>query len=575
MARRLLDIVCALVALILTAPLLVLAAVGIKLSSPGPVLFRTRRVGQFGRQFIMLKLRTMHLDHGGIRSRVTGARDPRIFPFGQILRRSKIDELPQLINILLGHMAIVGPRPEVPGVVARHYTPLHRETLNVRPGLTSPGSLYHYTCGEHALTGPDPEARYFDAVLPLKLALDIAYVRRATLGYDLMIMARTFGTILDVLTGRRVFAELPEMADARSLVMPARNVRMYTPAPVAPRPPMPSTQSAAVFGLLVLGVVLQAACLGPESPPLMITWTGPDSGGVRYPTRSTSEQPPMTMLLGAGDIGACDESASAQATAALLDRLPGIIFTTGNHVADASRDEAGCYQRGWGKHRQRIRPVPGDRESAAYYRFFGASAGTEGEGYYSYDTGSWHVIALNSTIDLSAGSAQIAWLREDLIANRDRCTVAYWHHPRFASSRDHGDRARTQAAWDLLYDAGVEIVLNGHEQHYERFAPQAPDGSPDWEYGIRQFIVGTGGESDGTFGITVSNSERRRSGTPGVLVLMLRDGSYDWRFVPAAGESFIDSGSGACHDAPPWAPRTFRRRQHVDLVALSTEARLP
>jgi hypothetical protein len=189
------------------------------------------------------------------------------------------------------------------------------------------------------------------------------------------------------------------------------------------------------------------------------------------------------------------------------------------------------------------------------------------ERWYSYDVGSWHVVALSSGESMAAGSPQLAWLKDDLAEHYGRCTIAIWHHPRFASGRSHGDTAATQAVWDALYASGVELVLNGHERHYERFAPQAPDGTPDWEYGIRQFIVGTGGESDGVFGITAANSERRRSGTAGILVLNLREDGYDWRFVPVRGDAFTDAGSGACHSAPPWAPRPPRRHRVTNTLA--------
>lgn len=548
MARRLLDSLAALIALVLAAPVLALAALGIKLTSPGPVLFRTRRVGLQGRQFVMLKLRTMHQDHGGVKSRITGATDPRIFPFGQLLRKSKVDELPQLINIVLGHMAIVGPRPEVPGVVARHYAPLHRETLNVRPGLTSPGSLFHYTRGEQALTGPDPEARYFLDVLPTKLALDIVYVRKANLAYDLGIIARTISTILQVVAGRTNFPVPAEMADARALVVPARNARVaaaaHQPAREDTRAAAPVTRLPEAAALLLL-TLLATGCLR-ESPPVIVTFGGSEGGNIAGLEQAVESQPPV-LFLGAGNIG-CDGHA-ARETAKLLDRIPGMVFTTGDH-------EGECEQKAWGRHAARIKSVAGEGTFAA-----GAA------GFYSYSAGSWHVIALNSAADMSRGSEQLAWLTNDLAEHYGRCTIAIWHQPRFASGRGHGDTASTAAVWDALYNAGVEIVLNGHEQHYERFAPQSPDGEPDWEYGIRQFIVGTGGDSDGLFGITVPNSERRRSGTSGVLVFNLKDGQYDWRFVPVNGDAFSDAGSGSCHAAPPWAPRPPRRHRVPNTMA--------
>src|SRR5947207_9292117 len=218
MAKRLFDIVCAAAALVVTAPLLLVAALGIKLSDRGggPVFYRARRIGYLGRQFTMYKLRTMRNGHG---ARITaGTADSRVFPFGRLLRRTKIDELPQLFNVLRGDMAIVGPRPEDPAIVRQHYSSSDLETLGVRPGLASPGSIYQYQSGDKMLTGDDPENHYVDKLLKTKLALDRVYMRRATLRNDLAIIGRTLWTIGAVATGRRKFQPPPEMTAARRLL---------------------------------------------------------------------------------------------------------------------------------------------------------------------------------------------------------------------------------------------------------------------------------------------------------------------------------------------------------------------
>src|SRR5919204_3846017 len=230
MVKRLFDIVCASVALVLTAPLIGIAAIGIKLTDPhgGSVFFRARRIGYLGREFTMFKLRTMRQEaeqaggggngaNGG-GPRITGARDARIFPFGNLLRRTKIDELPQLFNVLRGDMAIVGPRPEDPVIVRQHYSSTDLETLGVRPGLASPGSIYQFTSGDKLLTGNDPEARYVDKLLKTKLALDRVYIRQASLKRDFRIIGRTLWAIGAVATGKRKFPPPPEMAAARRLV---------------------------------------------------------------------------------------------------------------------------------------------------------------------------------------------------------------------------------------------------------------------------------------------------------------------------------------------------------------------
>jgi len=259
------------------------------------------------------------------------------------------------------------------------------------------------------------------------------------------------------------------------------------------------------------------------------------------------------VLVGAGDIAACG-SIRDDATAALLDAIDGIVVALGdNAYQDGTAAEfRNCYAHSWGRHLGRTRPAAGNHEyntrgAAGYYEYFGARAGEPGEGYYSYDAGSWHVVVLNSNIARDAGSAQINWLREDLDAHPAECTIAYWHHPRFSSSEKHGDNASMATFWEVLYEAGVEIVLNGHVHNYERFAPQSPDRRADPKRGIRQFVVGTGGKAHYGFSATKPNSEVRSTGTDGVLRLVLADGGYTWEFVPAAGGTFRDSGSAACH----------------------------
>ena len=216
-AKRALDILLAGVALLVAAPLLALAALGIRLAGPGPILYRARRVGQHERPFTMYKLRTMRVGQA-YTSVITAKDDPRVFPFGALLRRTKLDELPQLYNVLRGDMAMVGPRPEDPQMVEQFYAPLHRETFRVLPGLTSPGSLYAYTHGEAQLDVRDPHGSYADRLLPLKLALDLVYVRRASLGYDLALISRTAWMLGTALLGRRTFPLPRELSDARRIM---------------------------------------------------------------------------------------------------------------------------------------------------------------------------------------------------------------------------------------------------------------------------------------------------------------------------------------------------------------------
>jgi uncharacterized repeat protein (TIGR01451 family) len=205
-----------------------------------------------------------------------------------------------------------------------------------------------------------------------------------------------------------------------------------------------------------------------------------------------------------------------------------------------------------------IHPAVGNHEyltagAAGYFQYFGAAAGDPTQGYYSFDIGSWHLIALNSNCSkvggCGPGSPQETWLRRDLEAHPADCTLAYWHHPRF-SSGEHGSFVSTQPLWQALYDAGTELVLSGHDHDYERFAPQTAAGVADAGRGIRQFVVGTGGRNRYALGPAIANSEARDATTFGVLELTLHPAGYDWRFVPEAGGGFADAGSASCHGGP-------------------------
>jgi len=226
------------------------------------------------------------------------------------------------------------------------------------------------------------------------------------------------------------------------------------------------------------------------------------------------------------------------------------------YLNGSASDYASCYDPTWGRHKARTRPAPGNHDyqtpnASGYFGYFGAAAGDSTKGYYSYDIGTWHIIVLNSSIDIRAGSIQLQWLKADLAASAAQCTAAYWHHPRFSSGSVHTNDVRMEPAWQVLYDAGSEIVINGHEHSYERFAPQTPWGVLDSAYGIRAFVVGTGGgEGLYSFGAIVANSQVRNSSTFGVLKLSLDSAAYHWEFVPVAGKTFTDSGSGTCHDRP-------------------------
>jgi hypothetical protein len=214
------------------------------------------------------------------------------------------------------------------------------------------------------------------------------------------------------------------------------------------------------------------------------------------------------------------------------------------------------YEPSFGRLKAITHPVVGNHEylttgAAGHFDYFGAAAGERGQGWYSYDVGDWHLIALNSTCGPVGGcgpdSPQGRWLAADLAAHPDGCTLAYWHHPRFSSGK-HGSTAAMIPVWQALYDAGAEVVLSGHDHVYERFAPQDPFGGADAGHGIRQFVVGTGGKNHYAFAnpAGIANSEVRNADTFGVLELTLGRGLYSWRFLPSSG-TFTDSGSATCH----------------------------
>jgi lipopolysaccharide/colanic/teichoic acid biosynthesis glycosyltransferase len=238
MIKRLLDLLVAGFALAVTSPLFLVAAIGIRLTSPGPIFYRAKRIGRDlrrvypdvrstvhpterrrqdgyrGREFTMYKFRTMRMDTSDAAKPITAANDSRVFAFGAFLRATKIDELPQLINVLKGDMTLVGPRPEAPEIVRSYYTPDDLTTLQVPPGVTSPGTVYYYTHCESKLATETVVEEYVQRLLPAKLALDRVYIKRPTVLYDIRVILRTIVTIVARTLGRRWFADPPELAEA-------------------------------------------------------------------------------------------------------------------------------------------------------------------------------------------------------------------------------------------------------------------------------------------------------------------------------------------------------------------------
>ncbi len=295
---------------------------------------------------------------------------------------------------------------------------------------------------------------------------------------------------------------------------------------------------------------------GSQPPQLVVTFgngVASTSTPSSAPTVSanTADTPTISagdvIFVGAGDISECDNN-NDELTAQLLESIPGTVFTTGdNAYNDGSPAQyADCYNPTWGRLKDRTKPIPGNHEyrtkdAAGYFQYFNNIAP-----YYAYNLGSWRIYALNSEINVSENSPPVLWLLADRATHPNTCVLAYWHQPRWSSGDHHGSNAEYQTLWQILYTAGAELVLNGHEHNYERFAPMNATGQPD-PMGMREFVIGTGGRDHYSFGTPLPTSEVRDSTSYGVLKLTLRGTGYDWEFIPAEGSTFTDSGSGDCH----------------------------
>lgn len=274
------------------------------------------------------------------------------------------------------------------------------------------------------------------------------------------------------------------------------------------------------------------------------------------PTGLVTANPPQ-IFIGAGDISSCSNTGDEQ-TAQILDANPvGTVFNIGDDAYNnGTTAEFACYHSTWGRHKARTKPSPGNHEyntsgASGYYQYFGAAAGDPSKGYYSFNLGAWHILSLNSNISMSSGSAQDTWLKADLAANPNVCTLAYFHHPLYSSYGGSGSGGATYSGVrqlvNDLYAARADLVLGGHRHFYERLAPMKPDGTADPVNGLREIIVGSGGIGGGTLTNIHPLSEVRNGNTFGVIKLYLYDDSYAWKFLPVAGKTFTDSGSAACH----------------------------
>jgi hypothetical protein len=285
----------------------------------------------------------------------------------------------------------------------------------------------------------------------------------------------------------------------------------------------------------------------------------PEGAGIGVIGCVPAQPPAPVTVVAAGDIAQCyngPAAASAAArTAALVGPPDALVLTLGDHAYEngTPAEFANCFHPTWGAFKDRIRPAPGNHDyytagAEGYFGYFGAQAGPDRRGYYSFDLGGWHFISLDSLIDVSAQSEQYLWLKSDLArSSGSSCTIAYWHYPAFNSGATYGSVMAMRPFFDALYTAGVEIVLSGHEHIYERFAPQKADGTLDPARGVRQFVIGTGGHELNPIATPLPNSEFRQNATWGVLRLTLGPGNYSWQFLPVGGGAALDSGTDTCH----------------------------
>lgn len=290
-----------------------------------------------------------------------------------------------------------------------------------------------------------------------------------------------------------------------------------------------------IFLMTLLALLLSGSAAGAQTPT---------------PTPGSESE---SVLVGAGDIADCG-SKGDEATAALIDQIPGIVFTVGDNAypSGTADDYKRCYDPSWGRFKERTRPTIGNHDfltgqGSAYHAYFGMGTGfgKPGASYYSYTLGNWHIVVIDSNLSMTKDSPQVRWLQADLAANPTPCTLAMWHHPLFTSGI-HGNDARSYPIWKVLYDQHAEIILGAHDHDYERFAPQTPEGKFDAEGGIREFVVGMGGSILYRRGTIRRNSEIFNNDTFGVLKLTLLPMGYRWEFVPVVGKTFTDAGEGVC-----------------------------
>lgn len=267
-------------------------------------------------------------------------------------------------------------------------------------------------------------------------------------------------------------------------------------------------------------------------------------------------------IYAAGDIADCKkkqpaDSAAAKTAALIAAGLAAdknaAVLTLGDNTYPVGRplEFTNCYEPTWGQFKARTYPSPGNHDyytpaAIGYYGYFGDLAGPAQRGYYSFDLGKWHLIALNSNLKKDEYQVQLDWLKADLKQHNTRCTLAYWHHPLY-SSGGHGNSIHMEPVWKALDAANADVVLVSHDHNYERFAPQDGSGQRDDARGMLQIVVGTGGARLTSLHTRKANSEVGDNSTHGVLKMVLKETSYEWEFLSVAVGSFTDRGTAQCH----------------------------
>jgi hypothetical protein len=339
------------------------------------------------------------------------------------------------------------------------------------------------------------------------------------------------------------------------------------PDPAGPRPRHRARRSRLriLLAIVVLALLASLAAAG-----VVYALRPREAGATPLYNGAQPARDPASVVIGAaGDI-ACPpnvrrndtEFGMANAcgmndTAKLLGTIqPDAVLALGDnqYPSGALADYEAVYADSWGAYRDITFPVPGNHEygtpsAGGYYAYFGERAGEPDKGYYSYDLGAWHLIALNSECDHVGGCGgsdpQGTWLRKDLAAHPRKCVLAYWHRPRF-SSGNHGNALDLDEYWRMLAAARVDLVLSGHDHDYERFVPMNADGKPD-PRGVTELVAGTGGASHYRFQNPEATSAVRITSRNGVLRLQLTEQGYAWEFLEAPNGEALDSGSGQCH----------------------------